>query len=212
MTTTEKTFLVGLDLGQAADPSALAVLERTETRGEGLKAERTYACVALKRWALGTSYVGIVDDLKGLIEGNGRLAQCHLIVDASGVGRPVVDLLRNAKLPVAKIVPVIITAGYNQSMAPDGYRHVAKSILIHNMKLLMEQQRLKFAKALKETKTLVRELENYRTKITPAANETWSAREGCHDDLLLAVAIATWFGEKAMRRFHLWLDGEIFRP
>src|SRR5262249_23934741 len=103
---------------------------------------------------------------------------------------------------LAQIRPlaVVITAGLAQSRV-DGYWHVAKAVLISNMKVLLEQGRLKFSRGLPETKTLVRELENYRTKITPAANETWNAREGAHDDLLLAVAISVWLGHRPRHRF-----------
>jgi hypothetical protein len=56
---------------------------------------------------------------------------------------------------------------------------------------------LKVADSLSETPVLVRELLNFQVKITPAANEafgTW--REGAHDDLVLAVAIAAWAAER----------------
>jgi hypothetical protein len=44
---------------------------------------------------------------------------------------------------------------------------------------------------------LIKELQNFKVKITAAANEIFEAwREGEHDDLLLAVAIAAWMGER----------------
>ena len=46
---------------------------------------------------------------------------------------------------------------------------------------------------------LVQELENFRAKVTTAKNEgleSW--REGRHDDLILAVAVAAWLGEQAL--------------
>ncbi len=47
---------------------------------------------------------------------------------------------------------------------------------------------------------LVRELENFRVKITAAANETFGAwREGQHDDLVIAVALACWLAEREPR-------------
>ena len=36
------------------------------------------------------------------------------------------------------------------------------------------------------------ELLNFRVKITANANETFNAREGTHDDLVLAVALPIW--------------------
>ena len=48
---------------------------------------------------------------------------------------------------------------------------------------------------------LVRELENFRAKITPAGRDTYEAwREGDHDDTVLATALACWFGERALPR------------
>jgi hypothetical protein len=188
------SYVIGLDLGQAADPSALAVLEREEKVAAGGAAEAHHACRALKRWPLGTSYPSIVKDV-GEVLGKPGLGGAALVVDATGVGRPVVDLLRQANLP-AQLVPVVITAGLSESRHDAGYWHVAKTVLISAVQVPLQQRRLKFARGLKETAVLVRELENYRTKITAAANETFSAREGEHDDLVLALALACWWGER----------------
>ena len=50
---------------------------------------------------------------------------------------------------------------------------------------------------LPETQTLVRELAEFQVKFTPAANEVFGVwREGAHDDLVLAVAVAAWAGER----------------
>jgi len=55
---------------------------------------------------------------------------------------------------------------------------------------------------------LVQELENFRAKVTTAKNEgleSW--REGRHDDLILAVAVAAWLGEHdAHDAFFVGLD------
>ena len=46
---------------------------------------------------------------------------------------------------------------------------------------------------------LVQELENFRAKVTAARQETLESwREGRHDDLILAVAVAAWLGEQAL--------------
>ncbi len=44
---------------------------------------------------------------------------------------------------------------------------------------------------------MIEELQNFRIKFTRAGNDTYEAwRESDHDDLVLAAAMAAWFGEK----------------
>jgi hypothetical protein len=184
-------FIAGLDLGQAGDFAALAALEAFDPPFPVPK--RSYGLRGLKRWPLGTSYVKVVADVGALLSAP-ELRGADLVVDASGCGRPVVDMARAANLP-ARLQPVIITAGHAVSFAA-GYFHVAKIVLINTTLVALQERRLQLAPSLPEVPTLVRELENYRTKITPALNEVFNAREGAHDDLLLALCLAVWFGER----------------
>src|SRR5262249_13336325 len=155
-----------LDLGQASDYTALAVLERTEKIMDVIDPRLTrvqrmshFGCRGLKRWPLGTPYTAIVADTVKLTS-KLPLAKTKLIIDATGVGRPVVDMFRTSGLLVS-MVPVMITSGAKESRN-DAYHHVAKTILISTLQVLLQQRRLRFAQALPETATLVRELENYR--------------------------------------------------
>jgi len=76
---------------------------------------------------------------------------------------------------------------------------VPKKELVASLQVLLQTRRLKVAKTLPEAATLVRELETFRVKVTEAANETFGAwREGQHDDLVLAVALAAWMGERCL--------------
>ena len=46
---------------------------------------------------------------------------------------------------------------------------------------------------------MIEELQNFRIKFTRAGNDTYEAwRESDHDDLVLAAAMAAWFGEKKL--------------
>jgi hypothetical protein len=194
-------YLVGLDLGQAADYSALGVLERTQetvdVREEGKlprkEQVRAYGCRRLKRWPIGTPYTTIVRDVGNLLR-RAPLANATLVIDATGVGRPVVDMFRALRLP-NRLVAVTITAGQAETFH-DGFHRVSKIIVIHTLQVLLQQRRLRFAQTMAEVPLLIRELQNYRMTITPALNETFNAREGEHDDLILALAIAAWEGER----------------
>ena len=73
--------------------------------------------------------------------------------------------------------------------------------LVSNLLLLSQEGRLKIASGLAEAKTLVAELQNMRVKIDlKTAHDSYGAwREGQHDDLVLAVALAAWWGENKPR-------------
>lgn len=196
-------YVVGLDLGQVKDPSALAVLKRQRIAdplrptepNKPAKMVSAYDVVALKRWPLGTSYPAIVDAMQAMMA-KPPLAGSLLAVDGTGVGKAVIDSLVAAKIN-ARVHEIQITSGQTPPPAQVGRAwHVPKKELVSVMQVLLQGRRLAFA-ALPLTEVLVKELKNFRVKITPAANEVYEAwREGQHDDLVLAAAMAAWLGER----------------
>jgi hypothetical protein len=181
------TYHVGLDLGQAADYTALAVVEWTP---DALKVRH------LQRFPLGTVYPAIVNAVADLMS---RLPEYPaLAVDATGVGRPVVDLLRaNGLRPVA----VTITGG--DSATHDGMDwRIPKRDLVGAVAVGLQTGRLKIASGLPDAATLTRELLNFKVTIDPkTAHDSYSSwRESDHDDLVLAVALAVWSAERFPNR------------
>ena len=80
----------------------------------------------------------------------------------------------------------------------NGYYRVPKRDLIVGLQLLLQRRGLQIAKGLKFGPVLAREMAEMRVKITPSGNEQYGAwREGEHDDLVLAVALACWGVRKA---------------
>ena len=177
-------FVVGLDLGQAQDYTALAVVERTEGGERHVR--------HLERFPLGTTYPAIVERVAALLSREPLAGDAELVVDATGVGAPVVDLLRDAGLrPVA----VTITGGEKVIRGSDGWR-VPKRDLVAALQVALQTGRLKVAATLPLAEILTRELLDFRVRITDAAHDTYGAwREGSHDDLVLAVALAVWWAE-----------------
>ena len=58
--------------------------------------------------------------------------------------------------------------------------------------------------------TLIQELSNFKVKITTKGNDTYEAwREGQHDDLVLSVALACWYGENTQDSFYIEYEPEI---
>jgi hypothetical protein len=83
--------------------------------------------------------------------------------------------------------------------------------LVSTLQVLLQAGRLKVASALAEAPTLVRELLAFQVKVTAAAHETFGPwRENAHDDLVLAVVLAAWLGERR-HRLHLLVPGVVSR-
>jgi hypothetical protein len=95
----------------------------------------------LHRWKLGTSYTQIVSDVVELMKRPPLPGAC-LVPDQTGVGRPVVDMLRHAK-PPAWIEPVTITSGTAVSRNEDGSVHVPKKELVSTLQVLFQSGRLR---------------------------------------------------------------------
>jgi len=79
---------------------------------------------------------------------------------------------------------------------------VPKKVLADTVQALLGTERLKVSPDLKHYKTLTRELQSFVVKTNLATgNESFEAwRERDHDDMVLAVALAAWFGEQGQRR------------
>jgi hypothetical protein len=194
---------VGLDLGQSQDFTAIAVLERAELVGEWdpvMYAWRKTVALRLRhleRIPLGTPYTEVVDRVVAVTRSGELAGRCHLIADATGVGRPVMDMLRRAELGSSRLWPVEITSGTLERYA-DGHYRVPKRDLIVGLQLLLQRRELQIAEGMKFGPVLAREMAEMRVKITPSGNEQYGAwREGEHDDLVLAVALACWGARKA---------------
>lgn len=189
-----KPYVVGLDLGQAQDPTALAVLERVP--GATAKAPVGHRVRHLQRWPLWTPYPQLVADVRDLLARPPLpRATAALVVDATGVGAAVVDLLRAARLGVP-VVPVTITSGAEAHEAFEAWR-VPKRDLVGVVQVLLQQRRLRIAQALVEAEALVTEMQAFRVEISAAGRDTYGAAAEAHDDLVLAVALACWWGEMA---------------
>jgi hypothetical protein len=179
-------FTVGVDLAQLADFTAVGVVEQ-----QGERPQATYAVRHLERWR-DVPYPEQVRRLQRLLAAP-ELREATLVVDRTGVGVAVVDMLRVAGLrPIA----VSIHGGDTVSGAGDELR-VPKRDLVAVVAVLLQAGRLKIAQALPEATLLAAELRNFRVTIDPrTAHDSYAAwREQDHDDLVLATALACWHAE-----------------
>lgn len=204
-------YSVGLDLGQVRDHTAVAVVTPDDLYKEALELnaelrrrrypdwalvephDPIYEVVHLERLPLGTRYPDVVERVKALLATPPLQGNAELAVDATGVGAPVVDMLGHAGLSFKSVV---MTGGEREARDGDTHR-VPKRDLVAAPQVLLQGRRLKIAPDLPDAETLTDELLNFRHEVTRSANETYGAwREGDHDDLVLAVALAVWAAQK----------------
>ena len=197
------SYYLGLDLGQSNDRTAVCVLERTLWRSEVVdQATRERALCErydvrhLERPPLGTSYPAIVERVAELCEKLARRAPgCagELLVDATGVGKPVVDLLRGCRLAF-RLTPISITGGERVRGAADGLGYsVPKRDLVAALVVLFQSGNLRIAEQLSDAQALVHELVNFRGRVSAAGHDSYgNGREAQHDDLVCSVALAAW--------------------
>jgi Terminase RNaseH-like domain len=168
-----------------ADYTAAVVVERVEPTG----GQATYHVRQILR-VRNKPYPDIVTAVRELLS-SPDLRGAMLIVDGTGVGVAVVDMFRAAgMLPIG----ITITAGIDHERVIGGY-HVPKRALVSVTEVLLQQGRVRIAAGLPHARTLTDELANFEVHISAAGHDTYSAREGEHDDLVLAAAMALWFGE-----------------
>jgi hypothetical protein len=149
----------------------------------------------------------------------------ELVVDNTGVGTAVTDLLKERGLCFRAVT---ITGGdaANYSKADHSYR-VPKRDLVASLEVPFHSGVLKVAEGLTLWPTLREELLNFRRKIDlKTAHDSYEHwRESDHDDLVLACALACWWARRSslirrptfrkpkdMPSFGAEPIGGIFRP
>ena len=186
-------FYVGLDPGQSADFTALAIVQELKERNEAGKLVRLLHLRHLERYPQHTSYTVIADSVAALMR-DPRLwsnrTPPRLTVDNTGVGRAVTDLLKSKGL---RFTPVTITGG-DKAHRVDGTWRVPKRDLVGALEVPFHTGTLKVAEDLKLWPTLKGELQTFKRKINlKTAHDSYEHwRESDHDDLVLATALACW--------------------
>ena len=184
-------YAIGVDLGQQHDHTAVAIIEsvdvvhdvRDPATYERRREHRT-RLRHLHRVRLGTPYPDVVRVIKDIASSPVLDGRCTVVVDATGVGAPVVDLLKRAGMR-ARVVPVSITPGERENSDGRGFR-VPRRDLIAGLQVLFEDKSFEIAGGLAYTKPLMDELALLRGNLGTTG----------HDDLVLALSLAWWWTRK----------------
>ena len=161
-------MIVGVDVGQRRDPTALAVLDGWDVRH-------------LERLPLGTSYMMGVERIATV-----AAAGMRIVVDATGIGRAVVELLEARGL-----LPLAVTLTGGKLVRVEGSRvSLPRSALFVPLVAAVEAGRLRVAAGLSFGPELLQELRTARERGIGRQVEARGA--GHHGDLMPAVALAVW--------------------
>jgi hypothetical protein len=189
-------YVIGIDLGQVYDHSALAVVERLQRLREiplgDTVREDVHHVRYLHKWDLGTPYRQVVADTGRLMQ-QADLQDACIVLDATGVGKEVAVLFLQAQREgrLGKYWPRCYTITGGREITD---QVVPKRELVGKLQTLLESGRLKISDELPLGPILQREFLQFRVKTTATGHESYeSAREREHDDIVLAVAFGCWF-------------------
>ncbi len=211
--------ILGLDLGQSEDPSAMALLLNiNQTISPHNWIDSTHPChntwqlTSTKVFPLGTAYTALAQQIHHTLE---RFKQQHpatpitLLADATGIGRPTLEILykeltSRGGQPKARLEGIVFTAGATHSKTghpalPVDLFHVPKLDLIETLVQSIESRRLTVIPNLKDRQTLEAQLKSLRYANSRQTGQTTIHVDTNADnpqianaDLVMALAMATW--------------------
>lgn len=182
---------LGVDLGQSADYTTLAGMLPPASAAD------KYRFPTYQRLALGLNYPTIVEKIAEVAKRSAEKRRTAVVVDRTGVGRPVVDMLRKELAGVENVVVYAVSIGSGTAAKRDGKNFVVpKRDLIGSLMVLLESGRIGIAPTLQHAAALEKELAAYREKIKKSGHVAMEG-VGAHDDLVIALALATWFATRA---------------
>jgi len=196
----EIAMRLGVDLGQMRDYTTVIVNQFDQTNDR-------HRIFYIERPALGTRYPDILKRVEEIAseyteEGDRPNADGpripgtppEIYVDVTGLGRPVVDEMKARGL--RRVTAVTIVAGESVSKPERGELHIGKQALVSRLHVLLAGGRLRFSAKTDLGLALKDELHNFALKVSPDANLLFEARPGSHDDLVIALMLATWQGPR----------------
>ena len=186
------TYILGLDVGQAGDPTGFAILERPAFIRP--PRESDYHLRHVERFTPGTSYPAIIDSVVARGRSAG-ISGCPLVIDQTAVGPIFIQQLWKTESGL-HVVSLSMTAGHSIQLSDDGTQLVPKRDLVTALQWTLQARRLKIAAEMALADLLIDELARFRLRTIPiseTANIEW--RVGQHDDLVFAVALAVWYAD-----------------
>lgn len=188
--TRDEPDYIGVDIGQKREPTAICVTEIEEPR-VGRRRVNHWVVRHLERLPLGTSYPAVAKRLSEVSGGTRQkvTSRPYLYIDATGIGQPIIDLLRNETSRLGSITPVYFTHG-DQRSHEDGEIRLGKAYLVSRLQMLLQTANLHLPRT-GASERLVQELLDFEIQVDERANDRYGAyKVGSQDELVTALGIA----------------------
>jgi len=193
-------YVVGISIGEASEPTAVAVVEQHIVKASGWGSEcESMALRDRKRLDLNTGHVDLVQWLmRTVLPGLDKLDHAggaELVVDVNATGRAVAELMEKRGL---NPVRVAITAAAGEDRDPKNFNswRVGRPDMVGILQLALESGRLDAAHSLDLLPALGQELQDFKLR-APSIKETdLGSRDSLYSDLVFAVGLAVWRAER----------------
>lgn len=195
-------FWLGVDLAQAQDNTALVCVHDeclpVWAGGRQALGPRRRTIVFADKFK-GVSYPDVVSHVIRTMLKEPLRGRAKLVIDASGLGRVVSDLLHEQRINHHAIQ---MTVGQNW-VEKDRYVNVGKMLLLETLSLMFATGGLTFAHDLPLREDLLAELETFQLEQTAAGNQIIvQGKSGAHHgDLAIALAVAVFASEHLVPGF-----------
>ncbi len=181
-----KSYIISMDPAQLHDYSALAVLEKTDT---------TYRILSLKH-KQHLPYTEIVEWAKKVFL-NPKFSKDVtsppvFVLDIGGVGMAIKDMMTATKV---ETVGIQYTGGAAVSREGDNW-HVSKSFIVGKFLAAWDEGRVLMPSGASFLDMFQGELRAFRGEMSSQGRAKFEAEQGEHDDLVMAVGQAVWYGEQ----------------
>ena len=162
-------FIIGVDLGQSSDYTAISVLERVPRFKEDKSAPINYpapiiTCEYHLRWLeriRHKSYVEVVEEIRRITLHEEVLEESVMLVDSTGVGRGVLDIMIQERM---RPIGITIHAGHRVSEYDGGF-NIPKRDLVGSLQVLFQTGRIKIPQEIRLIDELVAEINTIKASL-----------------------------------------------
>lgn len=191
--TREMGYYLGVDVGLAMEPTALALVARDfNLEGEDYPLECSY----IQTLSLGATYPDVarrISEIEKELLRQGAYS-LKILVDVTGQGKPVADYLRRGL--ESELISANFTAGGETISEGQAWR-ISKEELISYLHIMIQTGRLKLPGKAKDQdqeraiSDMLREIHNFSPDKKPA-EDVLEIKTGPRDNLATALGLAMW--------------------